>query len=188
MGTDDAGQRVARWSIRILAGAAGIVVAGACGPRAAERVVLNDLIRCELRIPERVTVGDPVPLSLRLSNPQSVPADFLIWGTPFEEMWTGPVVLVERDGVPLEYLGPIVKRGTPTAVEYRRIPVGGHVEAELPLHEVFDLATPGRYRLTPRFVLADVVWDADDLPRSLAEMREEPLRCAEGLLEVVPRR
>jgi len=32
------------------------------------------------------------------------------------------------------------------------------------------------------------VWDADDLPRSLAEMREEPLRCAEGLLEVVPRR
>ncbi len=35
---------------------------------------------------------------------------------------------------------------------------------------------------------AAVVRDTDALLRLLVAMREEPLRCAEGLLEVVPRR
>jgi hypothetical protein len=149
---------------------------------------VNDAIRCELRVPERAQVGDPVSLSLRLTNPAATSADILVWGTPFEGMWSGPVVVVERDGVPLAYLGPVVKRGAPIAADYLRIPAAGHVQAELPLHDAFELAQAGRYRIIPRFVLADVVRGTDALPRPLAAMREEPLRCAEGLLDVVPRR
>lgn len=149
---------------------------------------VTDSIRCELQLPSRVTAGEGVTLSLRLSNPGSVAAAFLVWGTPFEGMWTGPSVTIERDGSPLEYRGPMVKRGAPAAEEYLRIPAGGHVDAELPLHEAFDLTVPGRYRIVPRFVLADVVRGGEKSPRPFEAMREEPLRCAEGLLEVIQRR
>lgn len=178
-----------RW---LLAGLAGIVVCAACGvpvaEGAADGAVMRAPLRCELTLPARVTSGDPIALTLRLSNPGAESIAFLGWGTPFEGMWTGPSIDVTHDGAPQPYLGPMIKRGAPSAEEYVVVPSGGAVTAALPLHEAYDLSQPGRYQIVPRFVLRDVARGGDArLPRRPDAMREEPLRCPERLLEITPR-
>lgn len=145
-------------------------------------------LRCELILPSVVTAGEPVELSVRIANPDADAVAILGWGMPFEGMWSGPSVTVERDGAPVAYRGPMVKRGAPAAEEYVRIGARGMAEAALRLDAAFDLLEPGRYRVVPRFVLYDVVRGAAPIPSPLARMREEPLRCPERLLEVLPAR
>ena len=146
-------------------------------------------LRCEVVLPSAVASGESVELTLRIANPGADAVAILGWGTPFEGMWTGQSVQVEREGSPIEYLGPLVKRGAPTAAEYLRLPAGGAAEASLRLDAVFDLSQPGSYRIRPRFVLHDVVWGDDSrIPTPPDAMREAPLRCPEGRLEVLPRR
>ena len=153
------------------------------------RRAVSASLRCELQLPARVVSTEPVVLTMRLTNPAAGPVTVLTWGTPFEGMWTGHSVEIERDGSPVEYLGPMVKRGAPAAAEYLRLSAGGAAEAALRLDDVFDLTQPGSYRIRPRFVLHDVVWGDDGrIPTPPDAMREAPLRCPEGRLEVLPHR
>ena len=145
-------------------------------------------LRCELILPSVVVSAEPVDLTIRITNPGADAVAILGWGTPFEGMWSGPSVTVERDGAPVMYQGPMVKRGAPAAEEYVRIGARGMAEAALRLDAAFVLAEPGRYRVVPRFVLHDVVRGGAPVPSPLARMREEPLRCPERLLEVLPAR
>ena len=57
----------------------------------------------------------------------------LRWNTPFEGAWLAPFVSVTRDGRPLDYHGPMVKRAEPKADQYLRIDAQGSVSAEVDL-------------------------------------------------------
>jgi hypothetical protein len=151
------------------------VLALATGPAAgAEEVPPLD---CVLSAPARATPGRPLPLRFALRNRSDHALHVLEWNTPFEG-WFGAYVEVSRDGVALPYRGPMLKRGEPTADEYLRFRVGQRRRASVDLAQVFDLSSPGHYRVEPRIRLFDVVDGAGAVtPRPRDAQRSLPLRC-----------
>jgi hypothetical protein len=114
------------------------------------------MLRCKLDAPARVAVGEPVPLRFTFTNAGATGLQLLRWNTPLEGDWFAPFVQVLRDGQPLPYRGPMVKRGDPANDQYLWLGSGASKTAELDLRRVFDLSKPGRYRVLPRIRLVDV--------------------------------
>lgn len=134
-------------------------------------------IACALSVPRRGTLGQPVRLTMRLRNTGAAELHLLTWGTPFEEAWFQPFVVVTHDGRDVPYGGASVKRGEPAADEYLRVAPGQTRQAAIDLDEVFDLSAPGRYTVTPRVVLHDVIAGAGRPPRPRAQHRSQALAC-----------
>jgi len=109
-------------------------------------------LRCTLSAPATGVAGRPLPLRLTLHNTGRQPLRILVWGTPFEG-WLAPYVGVQRDGVPLDYRGAMVKRSAPGPDETLAIAPGRSRHATVDLAEAFDLGQPGHYRVTPRLWL-----------------------------------
>ena len=105
------------------------------------------LLRCTLSVPDALAAGQPVPLTMTLHNPGTQTVFLLRWGTPFEARWLGASFRLDRDGALLPYQGPQAKRGDPDTAQYLALPAGAQASATLDLALVFDLATPGHYRL-----------------------------------------
>lgn len=116
----------------------------------AAAVGLAPSLQCELTV--ALQPEPTLQFVLRNRGPDAVAV--LTWGTPFEG-WYQPFVRVLRDGQPLPYAGPVVKRGDPEADEMRRLAAGGTRSASLALAPAFDLRAPGRYRVEPAIVLHD---------------------------------
>lgn len=146
------------------------------GPTQAQQAAAPPALRCQLGVAALATGGQPVLLRFDLRNTGTVAVQVLIWGTPFDG-WFAPFVQLQRDGVPLPYQGPTVKRGDPTADDYLPLAAGQSRRVEIDLAEAFDLRTPGAYRLTPQIVLHDVVAQAMVDPRPRAQHQRWPLNC-----------
>jgi hypothetical protein len=137
-----------------------------------------DTLGCRLAVPDHPVLGQPVPLTLTLANHGPAALAFLRWKTPFEQRWTGPFVSVLRDGVPLAYQGPMVKRGDPDAAQYVRLAPGESRSASLDLALPFDLTQAGRYEVRPDVVLADVLAEGQGtVPRTRDALQAVALRC-----------
>ena len=121
-----------------------------------------------------------------LTNPSREPVWFLRWNTPFEG-WLGSIFTVTGpDGAEVAYTGPMMKRGNPNGEEYVQIPAGGSVDAVVNLADVYDLSTPGRYRLQVTGGIIDLTTDSASVPRPLAQHQGVELDCGEISLEVGP--
>jgi hypothetical protein len=134
-------------------------------------------ITCDLSVPQRGALGQPVPLTMRVHNAGASVLHLLTWGTPFEEAWFQPFVEVTHDGRTVSYGGASVKRGEPEADEYLRVAPGQSRQATIDLAEVFDLSAPGRYEVKPRIVLHDVISGAGRPPRPRAQHQSQALAC-----------
>ena len=132
-------------------------------------------LRCVMQAPARVPAGAPVPLRFAVTNRSAQALRLLEWNTPFEG-WFGAYVEVTREGVPLPYRGPRLKRGDPSAGDYLRIGAGQTRRATVDLSLPFDLSLPGLFRVQPRITLHDVAGAAVKA-RSRAEHRAQPLPC-----------
>lgn len=144
-------------------------------------------LRCTVQAPAQVVAGQPVVLRFTLTNPGPVALQVLRWNTPFEGAWLAPFVGVTRDGRPLDYHGPMVKRAEPKADQYLRIDARGTVSAEVDLAEPFDLAAPGRYRVQPRLAIVDLFADtAMDPPRPRSAHKGAKLACNGVDIRIVP--
>ncbi|MED5618493.1 hypothetical protein [Ideonella sp. BN130291] len=144
-------------------------------------------LRCSLQAPARATAGAPVMLRFTLSNTGRTPVQVLQWNTPFEDGWFSPYVELTRDGVPVPYNGPMVKRAEPSADQYFRLAAGASRSVEVDLALPFDLSVPGRYHVAPRLHLIDVA-GAGTVPRPRSRHSGAPLDCNPVDIEVGPPR
>ncbi|MFO1339731.1 MAG: hypothetical protein U1F53_16150 [Burkholderiaceae bacterium] len=145
-------------------------------------------LRCTLAAPARVVAGEPVVLRFSFSNPGPSPLQVLRWNTPFEGAWLAPFVELTRDGRPVSYQGPMVKRAEPGPDSYLRIEAHSAATAEIELAPAFDVSLPGRYRVQPRLHLADVrVARAGPVERPRAEHVGTDLACPAVSFSVVPK-
>lgn len=140
-------------------------------PAAVPRVI------CEMSVAAQGVPGRPVLLRMRLANAGTGTLHLLTWNTPFEGEWFGAFVDVFRDGQPLAYQGPMVKRGDPQADEYLPLPAGRSRQATLDLARAFDLTRPGHYRVVPTVGLTDVVPGVVLAPRTRASFQALALDC-----------
>jgi hypothetical protein len=143
-------------------------------------------LRCTLEAPARVKAGAPVVLRFTLSNTGAVPVWVLDWNTPFEgQGWFAPYVELMRDGAPVPYRGPTLKRGEPSRDHYFLLAAGAARSASVDLALPFDLSQPGRYRVRPRLQLHDVVQGAAaGVPRPRGLLEGRALACNPVNIEV----
>jgi hypothetical protein len=133
-------------------------------------------LECTVSVPPRLKVGEPVPLLFKLTNRSAQPLFVLEWHTPLEGLLAN-VLEVTRDGAPVPYEGPMVKRGAPGADDYAAIASGASVEAEIDVSLAYNLKQPGTYRITPRANLMDVATQKEGLPRALDQFQERAIQC-----------
>ncbi|WP_293994241.1 hypothetical protein [Sphaerotilus sp.] len=97
--------------------------------------------------------GDRTPhLQATLHNTGTHAVRLLRWGTPFEGAWRAPLVQIERDGQPLDYQGPMVKRRAPQPSDHLTLRPGQSLQASLPLSPAWTVDQPGRYRISAHWV------------------------------------
>jgi len=144
-------------------------------------------INCELKMTQgKFSALESVKLILHLQNTGSQTVKLLVWDSPLERGWQGPYVTVLRGETPVNYRGPMAKRGEPQADEYLSIGPGQIKLATIDLSAAFDLRRPGPYKVTPQITLHDlVIGDSTAVPRPLDRMSRTPLDCPYQTFEVV---
>lgn len=146
-------------------------------------------LRCSVEAPARVAAGQAVVLKFTLRNPGPSPLQVLKWNTPFEGSWLAPFVELTRDGRPVPYQGPMVRRAEPKADSYLRLEGRGSATAEIELAPAFDVSVPGRYRVQPRLHIDDLhVAHAGPVERPRGEHQGADVACPAVRFEVlIPR-
>lgn len=144
-------------------------VLAACGaePRREPDVTqqhTGNQLRYRLEAPTEVTPDDPVELRFVLENRGERELFVLRWNTPLEGL-RGEALAVTRDGLALDYRGPLVKRGDPSASAYIRVAPGAGAENTVDLSRAWDFSAPGRYRVSFPGPVHDCVADAALVPR-----------------------
>lgn len=92
-----------------------------------------------------------------VSNVSDEAVNMLKWNTPLETELSADVFEVRRDGQPVEYLGRMVKRGTPAEGDFISIPPGGRVNVIIDLARYYDMSEPGHYSVSYKPDLIDGV-------------------------------
>ena len=93
-------------------------------------------------------------ITFHVLNTSDAAVDMLIWNTPLERELSADIFTVTFDGVPMAYQGRKVKRSTPSAKDYLRIPAHERVEALLDMAVYYEMSEPGEYqvRFTPPII------------------------------------
>lgn len=106
--------------------------------------------------PERAEFGATEALLVRftLTNTSGTPLNVLKWRTPLED-FTADIFRVERGGKRIDYIGPVVKRGAPTADDYVTIAPGGVVSAAIDLARGYAIYEADKYTVEFNSVLFD---------------------------------
>lgn len=136
----------------------------------------TDSLQCTLSVAASHKVGEPVELTLRLTNPGARPLFVLKWHTPLEGLKNN-FLEVTRAGTPVEYQGPMFKRGEPQAGDYVTVAPGATVQAKIDAALAYDFSKPGAYRIAFPGPLMDVASLQSEVPRPLAQHRAMPVQC-----------
>src|SRR5215471_10018034 len=98
----------------------------------------------------------PVRLKVILTNTSNKNLSVLTWNTPLDALVTD-CLEVTVNGKKVEYDGPLVKRGTPTAKDYVTIKAGQSVETKFPLSAAYDTSKPGTYEVKLKSPIPDII-------------------------------
>lgn len=87
-------------------------------------------------------------------NNSDTAVSMLIWNTPFEPELSADIFTVTYNGVPMPYLGRMVKRSTPGDKDYLVIAARERMEALVDMARYYQMSEPGKYRvqLTPSVI------------------------------------
>ncbi len=91
-----------------------------------------------------------VELEFTLKNDTANAYEVLTWGTPFEGEINDNMFDVTKDGQPLPYLGPQLKRGAPQKEDFVEISPQGELSATLLLEKAYAITGPGLYTVQYR--------------------------------------
>ena len=95
-----------------------------------------------------------VPLKVILTNTSDQDLSVLTWNTPLDDVVTD-CLDIRVNGKNVEYDGPIIKRGAPTAKDYVLIKAGQSVETKFPVSDAYDTSKPGTYEVKLKTAIPD---------------------------------
>jgi hypothetical protein len=108
---------------------------------------ISESLRCEMSMQKN-------SLRITLKNVSRNTWSVMRRGTPLEG-FLGDHLTVEHDGKRMNYIGPMVKRAAPTAVEYWVIAPKRSRTITLPLAKGYDVTQPGTYNIRWSGALSD---------------------------------
>ena len=88
--------------------------------------------------------GGTIGITFQLTNSSAEPMYVLTWFTPLEGIWSD-CLRVLRNGIPVPYDGPLVKRGIPTENDVLTMEPGQTISKDLKLDEAYEVSIPGAY-------------------------------------------
>ena len=115
----------------------------------------------------------PVRLKVILTNTSDQDLSILTWNTPLDDLVTD-CLDVSRNGEKVEYDGPMVKRGTPTAKDYVTIKAGQSLETKFPVSAAYDTSKPGTYEVKLKSPIPDIIPSVQGLPKALRAENRAP--------------
>ena len=86
----------------------------------------------------------PVVVQVTISNPTNHTLRVLAWFTPVDGV-EEPLFAVQRDGQPVGYTGPMIKRPAPTKDDYVSLKAGESLTNDVILSDSYDFSVSGRY-------------------------------------------
>ncbi len=96
-----------------------------------------------------------VHVDFTLTNRSAGAVSVLIWNTPFESIRNN-IFQVTKDGRPVRYTGPMVKRGKPRPSDYLTLAAGEAKTVRVDLAAVYAIAEVGTYQVRFDSTLIDV--------------------------------
>lgn len=145
-------------------------------PAAPKQPPPTDSLQCALSVAASYKVGEPVEITFRLTNPTARPLFVLKWHTPLEGLKNN-FLEVTHAGTPVEYQGPMFKRGDPQAADYATLAPGATVQAKINASLAYDFSKPGAYRIAFPGPLVDVTPNQSELPRPRDKHSAFPVQC-----------
>jgi peptidyl-Lys metalloendopeptidase len=99
--------------------------------------------------PHLLSYGNDTPLTIdfTLTNRSSDPIRVLRWTTPIDGV-SGEIFSVTRGSQPIQYIGPLVKRGEPTEDDFIDIEPGQSISAVVDLSSYYAIYEAGNYAVT----------------------------------------
>lgn len=132
----------------------------------------DPFLTCEISGRASYRSGEPAIFEFQLKNHSSRAIHVLKWHTPLEGIFSR-IFKVTRNGEELDYLGPMVRRGEPTAEDYQEISPNKSASARFDLAKVYDLTPAGKYHLKFISRLLDITTNSKEVPRP--SNRQQPL-------------
>lgn len=118
-----------------------LVAAGALSAAPHEGLVVN------LSVPAPMVRGDvDVIVNVSVTNVSRAPITLLRWELPTERP-EASLFRITRDGQPVAYTGPRIKRAAPAAEDYVRIESGATLNYAVELTAAYDLSRNGSYAI-----------------------------------------
>ncbi|HEV8632266.1 MAG TPA: M35 family metallo-endopeptidase [Thermoanaerobaculia bacterium] len=108
--------------------------------------------------------ADRPVVTVTLGNDSARDLYVVAWQTPLRGV-QGNLFDVRRNGEPVAYLGPLVKRAAPRAGDYLRIPAGDARSVRVDLAAAYDFSRGGEYTIQYRTALQDAL--RDDAPAAI---------------------
>lgn len=99
--------------------------------------------------------ADDVTVAVTFSNSGAQPVAITKWFVPGDE-FDEPLFEVTRDGVQVEYMGPIVKRAEPTAADLVWLQPGEQLTLPVELSGTYDMSAGGEYAVRYRAASAQL--------------------------------
>ncbi|HEY6065711.1 MAG TPA: protease [Thermoanaerobaculia bacterium] len=140
-------------------------------------------IHCALTVAPEIPAGRPVEVRFTLKNGGARALKVLRWYTPFEGL-RGDIFTVTRGARRIEYEGPLMKRGDPSAGDYVEVPAGESVSAVVDASQGYDFSRAGTYRISFARGLSDVAEAGEKVPRSRDQHRPMKLPCGPVRLRI----
>jgi len=143
-----------QWLVR---GIVGLSLLSACGasqegeetPLGMDGQAMGD-VAVELSVASQsLSAHEDAMIRVTFTNVTSQPVRLLRWYVPGTEGVKAELFEVSRDGEPVDYLGPHVKRMAPRAEDFVTLAPGEHLSGLAPLSDLYDLSATGEY--TVRF-------------------------------------
>lgn len=129
-----------------LAGVALVALVAAAPVRAA----VTDGINVRLSTATPVVRGDAdVVVRITITNTNRAPVIVHPWQLPSSQL-DGSLFQVSREGKPVPYTGPLVKRGAPGPRDVLRLDAGASISYDVELTAAYDLNENGRYDIVYR--------------------------------------
>ena len=133
-------------------------------------------IQCELSVGKSLRAAQPAELVFTLTNAGDEVVQVLNWQTPFEGI-KAPMFAVKRDGVEVEYRGPMLKRGAPRKQDYLMLKPGERRGVSINLSDAWSVDAPGDYTVAYSAHLFDVISGPALAPRGFDELQEVTPNC-----------
>lgn len=116
----------------------------------------------------------PFTITVTFTNKGKTDAYVLAYGTPLEGLFSDCLEIL-RDGKPVPYDGPIVKRAAPTKNEYVKIAAGKSVSVDVDVSTGYQVSVPGKYTVAYKGHVCDVCVKGDLKAKRLAERTMSPV-------------